>query len=128
MEWEYLVEENLGQNELNELGKKGWELVTVIMKHYTDERKGYEEWSNYYYLKRQVYDERLRGLIEYRIGGTGIHLAAIPPGKIEHLSDERYTAQYLNDPATERGAADRSISEREHKGETGTDQAEVRSE
>lgn len=50
--FEYLLRYDL--ENLNELGKEGWELVSVIRYEWTDERKGYTETSREFYFKREI--------------------------------------------------------------------------
>ena len=50
--WEYL---EIDMNEdINDYGKKGWELVNVVYSSWENERKGYSESATIGYFKRKL--------------------------------------------------------------------------
>ena len=46
--------DDTGEEAFNKLGKKGWELVSVVYQTWTNERKGYKESQTIYYFKKQL--------------------------------------------------------------------------
>lgn len=52
-EYKILDDNDYSFEYLNELGKKGWELVSVVYKTWENERKGYQESNVSYYFKRE---------------------------------------------------------------------------
>ena len=53
-EYKILDDDTYSFEYLNELGKNGWELVSVVYKTWENERKGYQESNVIYYLKKET--------------------------------------------------------------------------
>ena len=50
--FKYKIEEGLGTEELNELGAKGWKLVSVVFEVHEDVRDGgWFSYNRFYFIK-----------------------------------------------------------------------------
>lgn len=52
--FKYKIEEDLDEDELNKLGKDGWELINVVYETWENTRKGYQEIQTKYYFKKEL--------------------------------------------------------------------------
>ena len=69
MKYEFLIEANLSEDELNGFGDEGWSLVAVTRASYTNERKGYEEVIRTFYFQRE---KEMRYTARYRDRDTRV--------------------------------------------------------